>query len=89
MNENKPAVDLPQAPVSAEEPADQGLLLDDDQERLPLVIVEPGSPSPADELDTDSVLLTLDDLLPDPQGEAEMAPRLSLPPRPTTSCPGR
>lgn len=69
MNENKPAVDLPQAPVSAEEPADQGLLLDDDQERLPLVIVEPGAPSPTDELDSDSVLLTLDDLLPDPQGE--------------------
>ena len=69
MDDNKTGVDLPQAPVSAEEAPDQGLLLDVEQDRLPLVIVEPGAPSPAEDLSADSVLLELDDLLPDPQGE--------------------
>ena len=69
MKESKLGVDLPQAPISAEESAGQGLLLDVDQEQLPLVIIEPGAPSPAEDLSADSVLLELDDLLPDPQGE--------------------
>ena len=69
MDDDKSAVDLPQAPVSAEEAPEQSLVLDVDQDRLPLVIVEPGAPSPADDLSADSVLLELDDLLPDPDGE--------------------
>ena len=69
MSNDKPSVDLPQAPVSAEEVADKSFLLDVEQEQLPLVIVEPGAPSLAEDLNADSVLLELDDLLPDPQGE--------------------
>ncbi|NIA72018.1 hypothetical protein HBA54_25790 [Pelagibius litoralis] len=69
MNDGKPVVDMPPAPVSAEAAADQGLLLDVEQDRLPLVIIEPGAPSPVEDPDADSVLLELDDLLPDPEGE--------------------
>lgn len=69
MSNDKSSVDLPQAPVSAEDVADKALLLDVEQEHLPLVIVEPGAPSPSEDLNADSVLLELDDLLPDPQGE--------------------
>ena len=38
-------------------------------EKTPLVIVEPGGTSPADDPDSDSVVLELGDLLPDSSGE--------------------
>lgn len=69
MNESKTGTDLPQAPVSAEAQTDHGLLLDVENDGLPLVIVEPGGLSPAEDPAADSVLLELDDLLPDPEGE--------------------
>ena len=69
MSEQKTGMDLTTPPVSSVETDDQGLLLDVDHEHLPLVIVEPGAPSPAEDFAEDSVLLELDDLLPDPQGE--------------------
>jgi len=67
MDDDKTLVDLPQAPVSAEAPLEYGLELDGDAHKLPLVIVEPGGTSPAD--DPDSVVLQLGDLLPDSSGE--------------------
>ncbi len=67
MSNDKTGTDLPEAPISAEAPVDQGLLLDIESESLPLVIVEPGAPSPAD--DPDSVIMQLGDLLPDSLGE--------------------
>jgi len=67
MAKSKTVVDLPQAPVSAQAPDDFGLALDAGPERLPLVIIEPGEPSPVD--DADSVVLQLGDLLPDSSGE--------------------
>ncbi len=69
MTNDKTGLDLPEAPVSAEAPVDQGLLLDIESETLPLVIVEPGAPSPADDPDSDSVIMQLGDLLPDSLGE--------------------
>jgi len=69
MSNDKTGLDLPEAPVSAEAPVDQGLLLDIESEALPLVIVEPGEPSPADDPDSDSVIMQLGDLLPDSLGE--------------------
>ena len=68
MGNDKTIVDLPLAPVSAEAQTEHGLLLDDDTAKLPLVIVEPGA-APPSELDSDSVLLQLGDLLPDSSGE--------------------
>ena len=68
MGNDKSIVDLPLAPVSAEAQTEHGLLLDDDTAKLPLVIVEPGAAPPSD-LDSDSVLLQLGDLLPDSSGE--------------------
>jgi hypothetical protein len=68
MANEKTVADLPQAPVSAEAPAEHGLLLTVEPEKLPLVIVEPGAQAPGDE-DPDSVLLQLGDLLPDSSGE--------------------
>lgn len=67
MGNDKTLVDLAQAPFGAEAPAEYGLVLGAETERLPLVIVEPGAPSPGD--DADSVLLQLGDLLPDSSGE--------------------
>ena len=67
MSNDKTLVDLAQAPFGAEAPTEYGLVLDAETERLPLVIVEPGAPSPGD--DADSVLLQLGDLLPDSSGE--------------------
>lgn len=67
MAKSKTFVDLPQAPVSAQAPEEHGLLLDSGPDKLPLVIVDPGAPSPAD--DADSVVLELGDLLPDSSGE--------------------
>ncbi len=61
--------ELPQAPVSAEAPAEESLNLQIEADKLPLIIVEPGAPSPADDLSADSVLLELGDLLPDSSGE--------------------
>ncbi|WP_193371553.1 hypothetical protein [Pelagibius marinus] len=69
MNDDKAAIDLPQAPVSAEAPAEEALNLHVDTDKLPLIIVEPGAPSPADDLAADSVVLELGDLLPDSSGE--------------------
>lgn len=69
MSNEKTGVDLSQALVSAEAPAEEPLNLEVDTERLPLIIVEPGAPSPADDIDSDSVVLELGDLLPDSSGE--------------------
>ena len=69
MGNDKTIVDLPEAPVSAEAQTGDGLLLPAETQKLPLVIVEPGGPSPADDLDSDSVVLQLGDLLPDSSGE--------------------
>lgn len=66
MSTDKTIVDLPPAPVSAE--AEHGLFLDLEAAKLPLVIVDPGG-SPPNELDSDSVVLQLGDLLPDSSGE--------------------
>ena len=67
MAKSKTALDLPQAPVSGEADEGHGLALDVDSSQLPLVIVEPGAPTPDE--DADSVLLQLGDLLPDSSGE--------------------
>lgn len=67
MGDDKTLVDLSQAPVSAEASAESGAMLGSGANRLPLVIVEPGGTSPAD--DPESVLLQLGDLLPDSSGE--------------------
>lgn len=69
MSDDKANLDLPQAPVSAEAPADGSLQLDVESVRLPLIIVEPGAPSPAADPNSDSVVLDLNDLLPDSSGE--------------------
>jgi hypothetical protein len=70
MSNDKNILDLPQAPVSAETVSDDyGLTLDEESERLPLVIVEPGASPLTDELASDSVVLDLGDLLPDASGE--------------------
>ncbi len=69
MSNDKTDSDLPQAPVSAEAPIDEVLNLDVDSDKLPLVIVDPGALSPADQPDADSVVLELGDLLPDSSGE--------------------
>ena len=69
MGNDKTIVDLPEAPVSAEAAAEHSLVLGAATEKLPLVIVEPGTPSPGDDLDSDSVVLQLGDLLPDSLGE--------------------
>lgn len=69
MGNDKTIVDLPEAPVSAEAQTGDGLLLPAETQKLPLVIVEPGGSSPADDLDSDSVVLQLGDLLPDSSGE--------------------
>ena len=69
MSSAKTDQDLPQAPVSAEASGEEVLHLNMEADKLPLVIVEPGAPSPADDLDSDSVVLELDDLLPDSSGE--------------------
>lgn len=61
-------VDLPEAPVSAEAPAEHGLALPTEAPKLPLLIVEPGAQPPG-EMDPDSVVLQLGDLLPDSSGE--------------------
>lgn len=68
MSNEKTGIDLPQAPVSAEAPNEEPLNLQIDTDKLPLIIVEPGAPSPADDL-SDSVVLELGDLLPDSSGE--------------------
>ena len=68
MGNERTFVDLPLAPVSAEAQTEHGLLLDEETAKLPLVIVEPGA-SPPGEMDSDSVLLQLGDLLPDSSGE--------------------
>ena len=67
MGDDKTLVDLPQAPESAEASAESAAMLSGATERLPLVIVEPGGTSPAD--DPESVVLQLGDLLPDSSGE--------------------
>lgn len=69
MNDDKTGLDLPQAPVSADGPTEESLNLQVEGEKLPLIIVEPGAPSPADDLSADSVVLELGDLLPDSSGE--------------------
>lgn len=69
MSNEKTDLDLPQAPVSAQAAGEEVLHLSVDNDKLPLVIVEPGAPSPADDPDSDSVVLELDDLLPDSSGE--------------------
>ena len=69
MSNDKSDLDLPQAPVSADAPTDEVLNLDVDSDKLPLVIVDPGALSPADQPDSDSVVLELGDLLPDSSGE--------------------
>jgi hypothetical protein len=69
MSDEKMDSELPQAPVSAEAPAEESLNLQIEADKLPLIIVEPGAPSPADDLSADSVLLELGDLLPDSSGE--------------------
>ncbi len=69
MSNEKTDLDLPQAPVSAQAAGEEVLHLGVDNDKLPLVIVEPGAPSPADDPDSDSVVLELDDLLPDSSGE--------------------
>ena len=69
MSNDKTDLDLPQAPVSADAPKDEVLNLDVDSDKLPLVIVDPGALSPADQPDSDSVVLELGDLLPDSSGE--------------------
>src|SRR3546814_4407027 len=66
MSIDRTLMDLPQAPVSADAPA-EGIVLTVETEKLPLVIVEPGAQPPGD--DADSVLLQLGDLLPDSSGE--------------------
>src|SRR3546814_9694979 len=66
MSIDRTLMDLPQAPVSADSPA-EGIVLTVETEKLPLVIVEPGAQPPGD--DADSVLLQLGDLLPDSSGE--------------------
>jgi len=68
MGKDNTTVDLPLAPVSAQAPDGHSLVLGSETEKLPLVIVEPGGQSPAD-LDPDSVVLELGDLLPDSSGE--------------------
>lgn len=68
MGNVKSIVDLPLAPVSAEAQTEHGLLLGSETAKLPLVIVEPGASPPGD-LEADSVLLQLGDLLPDSSGE--------------------
>lgn len=67
MAKEKTNLDLPQAPVSAEAPIEHSLSLDVEPDQLPLVIIAPGAPPPADDLD--SVILQLGDLLPDSSGE--------------------
>ncbi|GAB4231093.1 MAG: hypothetical protein Tsb0032_37330 [Kiloniellaceae bacterium] len=62
-------MDLPQAPMSAEAASEEPLNLQVETDKLPLIIVEPGAPSPADDLSADSVVLELGDLLPDSDGE--------------------
>ena len=47
MGNNKTFVDLPEAPVSAEAPSEEGLMLGAETQKLPLVIVEPGAASPS------------------------------------------
>ena len=69
MGNNKTFVDLPEAPVSAEAPSEEGLMLGAETQKLPLVIVEPGAASPSDDPESDSVVLELGDLLPDSSGE--------------------
>jgi hypothetical protein len=61
--------DLPQAPVSAQVAVEEGVNVDLAAEKTPLVIVEPGGTSPADDPDSDSVVLERGDLLPDSSGE--------------------
>lgn len=69
MGNDKTLVDLGQALFGAETPAGHGLVLGGETGKLPLVIVEPGAPSPGDDPDSDSVVLPLGDLLPDSDGE--------------------
>jgi hypothetical protein len=68
MGNDRTIVDPPLAPDSAEAPLGHSLVLNTEPDRLPLVIVDPGGKSP-DDLDPDSVLLQLGDLLPDSSGE--------------------
>lgn len=68
MASEKITLDLPEAPVSAEAQIEHGFALPADGPKLPLLIVEPGAQPPA-EMDPDSVLLQLGDLLPDSSGE--------------------
>src|SRR3546814_9619761 len=65
MSIDRTLMDLPQAPVSADAPA-EGIVLTVATAKLPLVIVEPGAQPPGD--DAASVLLQLGDLLPDSLG---------------------
>lgn len=68
MSDQKTGFDLPQGSVSAQASTGESLNLQiDTDDKLPLIIVEPGAPSPAD--DADSVVLELGDLLPDSSGE--------------------
>lgn len=69
MNDEKTGLDLPEAPASAQVSAEERLNLHVDSDPLPLIIVEPGTPSPAEDLSADSVVLELGDLLPDSSGE--------------------
>lgn len=69
MSKENTDLDLPQAPVSAEATTEESLNLQVEADKLPLIIVEPGAPSPADDLSADSVVLELGDLLPDSSGE--------------------
>ena len=68
MASEKIILDLPEAPVSAEAQIEHGFALPADGPKLPLLIVEPGAQPPG-EMDPDSVVLQLGDLLPDSSGE--------------------
>jgi len=68
MTKEKVSLDLPEAPVSAQAQAEPGFALPSESPKLPLFIVEPGGEPPGT-LDPDSVVLQLDDLLPDSSGE--------------------
>jgi hypothetical protein len=67
MGDEKTAADVSQ-PAFGTVLDEHGLVADAEGSRLPLLIVEPGGQSPS-EIDPDSVILQLGDLLPDSSGE--------------------
>lgn len=68
MGNDKTVTEVLTVPADTVAEGEHGLMLGPEGEKLPLVIVEPGGQRPS-ELDPDSVVLQLGDLLPDSSGE--------------------